>query len=190
MSDLKPVTALGAREMRSTRHGCLELAENDTLALASLALSSGASAPTPFGLVLPAPGEWAVNDTAAAFWTGQDQWMIEGPGRAESDFAAEAARYCPGSMVTEQTDGFIAFEIRSACGEDAILALLAKLVNLDPARLSAGSATRTGFEHMSVFIIRRTPEHLAVLGMRSAAASLWRALEIAISRLAASPCSA
>lgn len=185
MPDLKPVTALGGGERRRVRHDALELEENASLALASLSLPRGATRPMPFGLALPGPGEWTGNDMAAAFWTGPDQWLIEGPGRAESDFAAEVARHCPSGMVTEQTDGFVAFEIRSACGEGAILALLAKLVNLDPARLRPGSATRTGFEHMSVFVIRRAPGHLAVLGMRSAAGTLWHALETAISRLAA-----
>lgn len=184
MPDLKPATALGGDVPRSVRHGALLLEENSDLALASLALRRGARRPAPFGIVLPGPGQWIANEAVSAFWTGQDQWMVEAAGRAEADFAGELAAACPGSSVTEQTDGFVVFEIRSDAGEAAILALMAKLVNLDAARFPAGSATRTGIEHMSVFVIRRAPAHLALLGMRSAAASLWHALEAAASRLA------
>lgn len=184
MPDLIPTTALGGETARSVRHGALSLEENDSLALASVALRRGASCPAPFGLVLPGPGGWTAQGAVCAFWIGPDQWIVEGHGRAEGDFAAEVAALCPGCSVTEQTDGFVAFEIRSAAGEPAILALMAKLVNLDPARFPPESAARTGLDHMSVFVIRRAPDHLAILGMRSAAGTLWHALESAISRLA------
>lgn len=184
MPDLTPVTALGGDTPRGLVLGALEIEENADLALASLALRRGAARPAPFGLALPGPGGWAASGPVSAFWTGPDQWMVEAPGRAGSDFAAELAQLSPGCAVTEQTDGFAAFEIRSASGEPALLALMAKLVNLDPARFPAGTTTRTGLEHMSVFAIRRAPDRLAILGMRSAAGSLWHALERAASHLA------
>lgn len=183
MPDLKPITALGGATPRTAAHGVLTIEENAGLALASLALRRGAARPAPFGLDLPGPGGWTAGGANAAFWTGPDQWMVEGPGRAGDDFAAELAAACPGCSVTEQTDGFAAFEVRSTDGAAPVLALMAKLVNLDPARLPPGSATRTGLEHMSVFVIRRAPDRLAVLGMRSAAASLWHALDAAARRL-------
>lgn len=184
MPDLKPITALGGATARIVTHGALTLEENAGLALASLALRRGGAEPDPFGLALPGPGLWTENDVAAALWTGPGQWLVEGPGRAESDFAAEVASACPGCSVTEQTDGFAAFEVRSAAGEAPILALMAKLVNLDPARFGPGTATRTGLDHMSVFVIRRAADRLVVIGMRSAAGTLWHALETAAARLA------
>ena len=69
--------------------------------------------------------------------------------------------------------------------EGPILSVMAKLVNLDPRRYGPGTATRTGLEHMSVFVIRPAPGRLTVLGMRSAAGSLWHALETAVARIAA-----
>lgn len=183
MPDLPPLTALGGSVARTVTHGTVTLEENAGLALASLALRRGSTEPAPFGLSLPGPSLWSSNDAAAALWTGPGQWLIEGPGRAESDFAAEVAAAGAGCSVTEQTDGFVAFEIRSAAGEAPILALMAKLVNLDPVRLWPGTATRTGLEHMSVFVIRRAADRLAVIGMRSAAATLWHALETAAARL-------
>jgi len=182
--DLSPITALGGTTARTVEHGALTLEENTGLALASLALRRGTTEPAPFGLGLPGPGRWTGNDTAAALWTGPGQWLFEGPGRAGSDFAATVAAACPGCSVTEQTDGFAAFEVRSAAGEAPILALMAKLVNLDTAHFGPGAATRIGLGHMSVFVIRRATDRLAVIGMRSAAATLWHALETAAARRA------
>lgn len=183
MPDLIPLTALGGTAPRSVTHGALTITENPGLALASLALRRGGGEPAPFGLALPGPGHWSQTGGVAAFWTGPGQWMLEAEGRAESDFAAEVAAACHGCSITEQTDAFVAFEIDSATGAAPILALMAKLVNLDTVAFAPGHATRTGFEHMSVFVIRRAERRLALLGMRSAAETLWHALETAAARL-------
>lgn len=171
MSDLTPICALGATVPQNRRIGAISLTENADLGLASLALRRGGTAPD-LGLTLPGPGGWAQGGGIAAFWTGPDQWMIEFPGRAAEDVAAGLAG--PGLSVTEQTDGFAAFEI--AAPEPVLVALMAKLVNVDPVRFGPGSATRTGFHHMSIFVIRRAADRLAVLGMRSAAGTIWHAL--------------
>ncbi len=181
---LSPITALGASLPRSQIHGALHLVENAGLALASVALRHGAAQPVPFGLALPEAGAWATSGAYAALWTGPGQWLIEGEGLAETDFAAAVLAACPGCSVTEQTDGFVAFEVISDAGEAPILALMAKLVNIAPDRLRANMGTRTGLEHMSVFVIRRAPERLAVVGLRSAAATIWHALDTAAARLA------
>ena len=185
MPELKPTTALGGETARAVTHGAVAIEENAGLALASLALRRDGAAPSPFGLRLPGPGLWEGNGRAAALWTGPGQWLIEGPDRAEGDFAAEVAAACPGCPVTEQTDGFVVFEVRSAAGAEPVLALMEKLVNLDAARFGPGAATRTGLAHMSVFVIRRAADRLALMGMRSAAGTLWHALETAAARLAA-----
>ncbi|HWK66339.1 MAG TPA: sarcosine oxidase subunit gamma [Rhizobiaceae bacterium] len=184
MADLDAFTALGADSARTLLRGTLTIEENPGLALASLALRRGAVRPTPFDLALPAPGRWTGAGPVCAFWIAPDQWMIGADGQAESDFAAELATRCPGCSVTEQTDGFVAYEIRSSSGDASIIALLAKLVNIDPVELQAGRALRTGLEHQSVYIIRRAADHLAILGMRSFAEALWHALETARSRIA------
>lgn len=184
MPDLKPTTALGGQTPKKAHHGALRIEENAMLALASLALRRGACEPSPFGLTLPGPGKWSRNEEVSALWTGQGQWLIEAVDRAETDFSAELATLCPASSVTEQTDGFVAFEIESDRGEAPIAALMRKLVNLDPLTFGEGSATRTGMEHMSVFVIRRAPERLAIIGMRSAAQTLWHVIETAARRQA------
>ncbi|RUW03123.1 MAG: sarcosine oxidase subunit gamma [Mesorhizobium sp.] len=183
MSELIPITALGAALPRLASFGALEIRENVGLALASLALRRGTIGPRPFGLTLPGPGRWIAGQGVAALWTGPDQWMIEYEGRADLGFAAELKQFAAGCSVTEQTDGWVAFEIVLRAGSRPLEALLSKLVNIDLADFGPGRARRTGIEHMSCFVIRRSEAHVAVLGARSSAASLWHALETAAKRL-------
>ncbi|SNS27957.1 sarcosine oxidase subunit gamma [Tropicimonas sediminicola] len=183
MTDLTPITALGDSVPRVHTAGGYTLRENADLALASLAVARGVAAPAPFGLGLPDAGGLAVGEGGrSAFWTAPDQWMIAAEGMAETDFAASLLAEVPGGRVTEQTDGWTAFEIAS---EDAaqIESLLERLVNLPAAATAPGRATRTGLEHMSVFVLRRTDSHVTIIGMRTLAASLWHALETAVDRL-------
>lgn len=112
---------------------------------------------------LPGPGRWA----DGAFWTGPEQWMLERPAP-------------DGCVTTDQTDAWVVIEI-----EGTVEPLLEKLVNLDLATFGPGSATRTGLEHMGVFVIRRAVDRAAILGMRSAAGSLWHAIETAARNLEA-----
>lgn len=190
MTDLTPMTALGGTLARAQDFGALHLAENPDLGLASLALRQrpkAGSDPELLGLALPGPGLWRAHPQAgiAAFWMGPDQWMIESPGRADQDMAAFVKAAAPLASVTEQTDAWVAFEITAQAdlGSGAITALLEKLVNIDTADFGPGAARRTGFEHMSIFLIRPAENRLRVLGMRSAAASLWHGLERAAARL-------
>lgn len=183
MPDLKPATALGDDEARSITHAALTLEEHPALALASVALRRNAIEPAPFGLKLPGPGQWTSKGAVSALWTGSGQWLLERSGQAEADFAADVRAACPGCSVTGQTDGFVAFRIRSSAGEAPILALMAKLVNLDLSRFAPGAGSRTELDFMSVFVIRRAFGDLAILGRRSSAATLWRNIETAIMRL-------
>jgi len=178
--DLQPTCALGAPKPKTARFGVLTVTENANLALASVALRRDAGAPD---LPLPGPGEWIEAEDIAVFWIGPDQWMVEGHGRAADDFAHAIAHRALGCSVTEQTDGFAAFEITSDAGAEPIRALLEKLVNVEAHCFTAGQATRTGFHHMSVFVIRRADDRLAVLGMRSAAGTIWHALTETAGRL-------
>lgn len=176
MTDLSPVTALGDSAPRCARFGALTLSENTGLALASLALRKGQAVPAPFGLALPDVARAVSSGSYGAFWIGRGQWMIEGEGLAETDFAAALQAQVPGYTVTEQTDGFVAVEIVSDSGGAPLERLLSRLVNIDLKTLEPGCCLRTGLEHMSVFLIRRSDTRLAVIGMRSLAGSLWHAL--------------
>ncbi len=183
MTDLTPMTALGGQSARVQTLGTLSLSETPDLALASLSLRRGAVQPVPMGLPLPGPGGWTAGQGLSAFWTGPGQWMIEAPGRAETGIEQALKQAAPDCSVTDQTDGFAAIEITSGAGGAPIRALLEKLVNLDAAGFGPGSATRTGLEHMTVFVIRRAEDRLALIGMRSLAGSLWHAVERAAQQL-------
>lgn len=183
MTDLVPMTALGGVETAHRTFGPLELSEIGTTGLASLALHQATTRASILGLELPAPGKWASAGEISAFWTGPNQWMIEGEGRGADDFVRYLKTDVLQGALTEQTDGWVVFEIRSLANDRALVRLMEKLFNIDLAWFEAGSATRTGLEHMSVFVIRKAPDRLVVMGMRSAAGSIWHALEIAASRV-------
>ncbi|WP_138464299.1 sarcosine oxidase subunit gamma [Poseidonocella sp. HB161398] len=183
MTDLTPITALGGTAPRVLGAARLTLSERPELALASLALGRGAEPPAPEGLALPGPGGLSVQGALAAFWTGPDQWMVEGADLAETDFAARLQQAAPGAAVTEQTDGWACFEIAGEAAQ--IEALAERLVNLPRDAYAPGRASRTALHHMGVFLLRRSPDRLAVWGMRSAAGSLWHALSDTMARMEA-----
>lgn len=183
MTDLMPLTALGGTEPCSESFGALAIRENASLALASLALRKGQAAPSPFGLTLPGAGRAVSAGGYGAFWTGRDQWMIEAEGKAETDFAACLRAEAPGPSVTEQTDGWVVFDIASAKGPAPVAALMGKLVNVDPKGFGPGHATRTLLGHMGVFLIRRADDRITVMTMRSLAGTLWHDLTAAARRL-------
>lgn len=184
MPDLAPTTAFGRTDARRRRFGAVVLSENITLGLASLAVPRDAAPPWLKGLQLPGPGTWVGGAETSAFWIAPNQWMIEVPDGADADLEGDLRTAVPNAAVTGQTDGWTVLEMASDAGPRPLECILEKLVNLDLDRLKPGSATRTGLEHMSVFVIRRSPTTLAVLGMRSAAGSLWHALDVAVSRVA------
>jgi heterotetrameric sarcosine oxidase gamma subunit len=181
--ELVALTAFGRTDARRIRFGSLVLAEEVSIGLASLAVRRGAAPPHVEGTQLPEAGAWVEGSTISAFWTGPAQWMIEAKSRAQDDLEKDLRAAIPEAAVTEQTHGWVILEIRSEVGPRPIERAMEKLVNCDLARLAPGRATRTGIEHMNVFVIRRSPEILAVLGTRSMADSLWHALETAVARL-------
>lgn len=182
MTDLTPITAFGAPGPRSAVHALVTLTENTALTLASLAVGRGVDAPVVAGLTLPEPGKLAAGTGVTAFWTGPNQWMIETSRRAGPGFAADLAISAPGCAVTDQTDGWVVIDVTSSAGAAPIDRLMRSLVNIDPLRFGPGAATRTLLHHLSVFVIRRSQDTLTVLAMRSAAGSLWHAVDQAARR--------
>ncbi|WP_095588951.1 sarcosine oxidase subunit gamma [Actibacterium ureilyticum] len=186
MTDLIPTTAFGTTTARTATHGALSMAEDVTTALASVALRRGADVPVPLGLPLPGPGGWAGADGAMAVCMGPDQWLILGADGAGGDFAADIAAAAPDCSVTEQTDGWVILDIRSKDDADGapMAELLTRLVNLDPATLAPGRATRSQTGHLGIIALRLAPDRLLLLGLRSAAESLWQHLDGTLRRLA------
>ena len=181
MTDLTPLTPLGRTAPHKTTAGPLHISEQTDVALASLSIARGAARPSPFGLDLPNVGKCVAGEGKGAFWIGHNTWMVEAAGKAETNFAAALARAVPDCAVTDQTDGYAWIDVT---GSDADLnRLFAKLVNIDPKALVTGTAVRTGLDHMTVFVVRRSAEQVSFLGLRSYAGSLWHAIETAACRL-------
>ncbi|CAN0584236.1 unnamed protein product, partial [Ectocarpus sp. 12 AP-2014] len=181
VTDLVASTAFGGTDPMVETVGPLKLSERVDIGLSSLALRAGVARPSPFGLALPGPGEAAAGQSVRCFWAAPGQWMIEGQGRADEDFAAAVAAEAPGCSVTEQTDGWVIIDIEGPA--KALETLRERLINLPASALAPGKATRTLMHHMSVFVIRRSDDRLTVMGMRMLAGSLWHTLTETAGRL-------
>jgi sarcosine oxidase subunit gamma len=163
------------------------LRENSALALISLAVSRGATLPAPFGLTLPSAGCCATHADYTAFWMTPDQWMITAENLGETDFAAAVQNEVPDARLTEQTDAWVAFEITAAT-DAQINAVLNRVANLPLSDLGPGKAVRTGFDHMSIFLVRHDESHVTLIAMRTLAATVWHALETILQRLEVGKC--
>lgn len=178
MTELVAETAFGATAPRVGTFGPLTLTERMDIGLASLALRKGMGKPA--GLDLADPGT-VVAAPLGNFWMAPGQWMIEGPGKGDADFAGEVQALAPGCSVTEQTDGWVIVDIDGPA--DMLERMRERLVNLPADALAPGKATRTLMHHMTVFAIRRSDDRLTVMGMRSYAGSIWHALAETAGRL-------
>ncbi len=180
MTDLIPITALGTAAAETTRIGQYELHENTGLALASLSCADDVK---PFGLALPEPGKMTQDPHGrSAIWMGQGLWLIAAQDQAENDFAhslGEELGPKVAAKITEQTDAWVAFDIK-ATSEGDIQAVLERLVNLPFSATGPGCAVRTLVHHLSVFILRPNLHQITFLGLRSYAESLHHVLEASL----------
>ena len=181
---LTPLTPLGHAAPMTEQIGQYSLTELADLGLASLALRRGGTSEAVserLGFALPGPGHWtgAPDGTLAAIWTGQDQWLVEYPGRASEDVAADlATRIGPDASISEQTGAFAAFRIEGT----ALDAVLERLSPIDPHMLGPGTAQRSIVHHLGCILVRRADTCLDLLGPGSAAAFLHHALDLALRR--------
>ncbi|MCW0182086.1 MAG: hypothetical protein OJI70_09960 [Zavarzinia sp.] len=176
---LTPLTVFGETAARVDRIGTLSIAERPDLALASLAARLGRlsslEAVAPLVLGAPLPGVSRVaGDTIRAFWTGPEQWLVEAPYATHEDLAAVLKQgFGADASVTEQSDGWCAFDIAGA----ATLALLERLCAADTRAMAQGDVLRTTIEHLGCFIICEQPgASFRLWCARSSALSLHHAL--------------
>lgn len=178
MHDLEQITPLGATEARVDTHGPVTLTEVTDRALASVAARLGREDVTVailtdlLGTMPPDPARLA-GETLTAFWTGPDQWMIEAPLATHEDLSEQLAARSGGAMsVTEQTDAWCRFDLSG----EGLPDVFERLCAADTGAFAGGEAQRTAIDHLGCFLICRAPEHISVLGPRSAAGSLHHAL--------------
>lgn len=176
MTDLTPTTALGALTALDLQIGAYQIRENTGLALASLSVPQDRASQMLLGARLPEPGFLtSVAEGRHAFWTGPDQWMITSESLADTDFAAQLEADCPMARICEQTDAFVVFEIVAERAAQITYGL-ERIINLPPSATAPGKATRTQAHHMNLFVLRPSETRLALLCMRSQAASMLHLL--------------
>lgn len=187
MHNLKSLTPLGAANPRQDRIGRMALAENTEAALASISARRGQEDALRVALVrdlsldLPGVGQVAQSGPFAALWSGAEQWMISAPYDSHEDLAAEVKAVVGATAsVVEQTDAWCRFDLS---GPD-LCDMSERLCNAPIRTMAEGTVLRTSMEHIGVFLWRRAPETVAVLGPRSSAASLHHALVAAARSIA------
>lgn len=160
--------------------GALTMVEARDWAIASLAQPQAmVAAPTPWDITLPGPGcsAQAATPDITAIWTGPGQWFLLAPGQDGERFTQALSQQAPQCPITDQTDGWSVIDSRSTAGAAPVIGLLEKLVNLDPAALGPGAATRTLAKHHGIVLWRPATDRLVILVMRSYAQDLWQALD-------------
>lgn len=180
MHDLAALTPLGDSAPKTETIGGLRISEIIDTALASVSCRAGQSKPFTtaaeklFGIALAEPGSWMAGDPYNLIWTGPDQWFVEAPFASHEDIARLVkAGLGDTASVTEQTDGWVRFDVEGAKAVD----LLERLCPVPARRMKTGAATRTILEHMGCFVVCRTQARLfSVIAPRSFAGSLHHAL--------------
>ena len=178
---LKALAPLGAHTARVVRIGPLEIREVVDVAMASLAARLGreaevATLASKAGIALPAAGKSAVGAVYTTLWLGPEQWMIEAPFASHEDFRPILLElFHDTASITEQTDAWVRFDLEAA---DLPL-MFERLCALDTRKMAVGDATRTVIEHLGSYVVKRSNTVYSVIAPRSAAASLFHALETA-----------
>lgn len=180
MHDLKPITALWGTSAHVDHFEGLTISQLPEWALASLAGRRGqeeacsAAAAGYLGAPLPETGESVTKGPLTAFWTGAHQWMIEAPHDSHEDLASQLkAAVGESGSVTEQNDGWTRFDLEGPRCHD----VLERLCNADTRMMGQGRVTRVQLATLGCFLICRARDtHFSVIGPRSSARSLLRAL--------------
>ncbi len=170
---LKPLTALGHVAPQIDTIGPVTIAENTSVALASLATRRGreadvATAAKTLNITLPKPGQ----ASETGLWLAPDQWLIEAPFATREDITAYLKpAFKDAASISEQTDAWVRFDLTGP----NLHAMFEILCNLDTRTMQPGHATRTVIEHLGSYVICRA-DHFTILGPRSSAQSLHHAL--------------
>ncbi len=188
MHDLGSLTPLGGKTPKTDQIGAIGITEVTTTALASVSCRMGkaqafATAATAlFGGPLPGPGQSTKGDPYGVIWTGPEQWFAEAPFDSHEDIAKTLkAGLGDTASVTEQTDGWVRFDVSGA----TVVDLLERLCPVPARQMQTGAATRTVVEHMGCLVIcRAAGAQFSILAPRSYAASLHHALVTAARSIA------
>jgi sarcosine oxidase subunit gamma len=177
--DLKRVTTLGGAEPQVDRFDRVTIAENDGLALASVAARMGREAECNKVLkkllgAVPGPGRAQLHDPEAGFWMGPDQWMLAAP-RETHEMLADTLKALLGdaASVTEQSGAWATFDVTGSAMQDMCERLCAVPIR----KMTTGDTHRTVIHQLGCFVIRgEASDHVRILGPRASAGTLHHAL--------------
>ena len=175
---LHPLTPLGHAAAETVTIGPVTIAENTSVAMASLATRRGreadvAAAAQTAGIPQPGPGQAEQAALYGAIWLGDQQWMVEAPFKTHEDITAVLKPiFGEAASITEQTDAWVRFDVAAP----DLAALFERLCNYDLRAKPPGSATRTVIDHLGCYVVLRAPGHVSVIGPRSSAHALHHAL--------------
>lgn len=179
MHNLTTLTALGGADARVDVFDHITIAENDGLALASVAARMGQEAACQAHLrtllgAVPEVGRAVLHDPEAGFWMGPDQWMVGAP-RATHEMLADQLKdhFGETASITEQSGAWVCFDVTGPAMPD----MSERLCNIPIREMAAGDVRRSVIHQLGCFVIRRdAPDHIRILGPRASAQTLHHAL--------------
>ncbi|WP_391482260.1 sarcosine oxidase subunit gamma [Nereida sp. NH-UV-3] len=186
MHDLAPITAFGLAEPTVFATQSCQLMERPGIALASVAARLGVEEACHsvildlLGANAPDPAAWFASDIYSAFWMGPDQWMFSADFCDVEDIAARLkASFGETASITEQTDGWVAFDLT---GE--VEAVLELVCNVDMRTRSAGYASRVSIHHTGCFLLIEASDRVRVYAPRASAGSVFHGISQAMTSTA------
>ncbi len=177
---LKPLNAIGGKDLESNSINGIKISEENVISLASIGCSSklfkslSRKMKTKFNVSVPGPGKSLINQKIRVSWTAQGQWFLESPDAFNQGFANYLVEKLGKDFaITEQSDGWVKVSISG----ETVLKVLEKCIILDLNKMSDGSFSRCSLDHIGVYLLcERVKKSFVIYGPRSSAKSLHHAL--------------
>ena len=177
---LKPLNALGGKDLERSSFNGIEITEKHLNSLASIGCSGpllknfSKKLKSIFDIEVPGPGKSIASQKVRVSWTAQGQWFIESDEVFSQGFDIYLLeKLGKGFAVTDQSDGWVKFSLSG----DNILKALEKCIMLDLYKMPGGSFSRCSLEHIGVYLLcERAKRDFLIYGPRSSANSLHHAL--------------
>ncbi|MFL2827567.1 MAG: sarcosine oxidase subunit gamma [Paracoccaceae bacterium] len=177
---LKPLNALGGKDLERSSFNGIEITEKHLNSLASIGCSGpllknfSKKLKSIFDIQVPGPGKSTASQKVRVSWTAQGQWFIESHQVFSQGFDIYLIKKLGKEFaVADQSDGWVRFSLSG----DNVLKALEKCIMLDLYKMSAGSFSRCSLEHIGVYLLcKRASKDFLIYGPRSSAKSLHHAL--------------
>lgn len=177
---LGPLVAVSATDQSAQTIGAITIAENTSVALASVGLRASHQSETRtkletfLGAPLAQAGHASGDAGLHAMWIAPDMWMFGADNAARFGLAVELKTVAvEGASITDQSGAWVCFDLEG----EGVLRVMERLCNIDFGKMKSNDATRSLIEHLGCFVLCRNPAtSYRVIGPRSSAKSLLHAL--------------